>query len=220
MKRFEVRRAYRYEPKRGSPVDTPDVFITDGDRLALVIECKATKLNYLAQFAEYPFEAEKTQYIQMANGAFQLWRFFSHVRRELLAEKVDAETAAMVVTLDPFRIIDPALSAKIMGEANALADSEADIIADDRRAIIFCPIDELEDVVCRTDEDRFLASLKATRDQKYSGWELVNINRKESEGKPKIEKSFPFALNGLLPWWERISEAEKARAAAAARDSA
>jgi hypothetical protein len=206
MERFTVRRAYRYEPKKGSPVDTPDVLVADGQRIVLAIECKATKLTYLAQFAEDPFEAEKKQYLQMANGIFQLWRFFSHVRRGLLTETVDADTAAMVVTLDPFRLIDPALKAKLMGEAHTLANADGEIIGEDRRAtIIFCPIDELEDVVCRTDEDRFLASLKATRDKKYEGWGFFGVDRNAS-GKPTVEKKFPFALGGLLPWWDRIGD--------------
>jgi hypothetical protein len=99
MERFKVRRAYRYEPKKGTSVDTPDLLVNDGRKLVLAVECKATKLTYLAQFAEDPFEAEKKQYFQIANGVFQLWRFFSHVRRGLLKEPVDADTSAMVLTL-------------------------------------------------------------------------------------------------------------------------
>jgi hypothetical protein len=171
MERFEVRRAYRYEPKKGSSIDTPDILVADSDRLALAIECKATKLNYLAQFAEDPFEAEKKQYLQLANGALQLWRLFSHARRGLLTEKVDADTAAMVVTLDSFYTINFQLKEKIISEANALADKEEDIIADDRRTIIFCPIEQLEPIVSRTNEDGFLALLKTSREQKYAGWE-------------------------------------------------
>ena len=100
MKRFKVSRAYRYEPKKGAPVDTPDLLVKDGGKVILAAECKATKLTYLAQFAEDPFEAEKKQYLQIANGVFQLWRFFSHVRRGLLEEAVDADASAMVLTLE------------------------------------------------------------------------------------------------------------------------
>jgi hypothetical protein len=81
MGRFRTHRAYRYEPRKGAPVDTPDLLVKDAEKIVLAIECKATKLTYLAQFAEDPFEAEKKQYFQIANGVFQLWRFFSHVRR-------------------------------------------------------------------------------------------------------------------------------------------
>jgi hypothetical protein len=55
MERFEVRGAYRYGPK-GAQFDSPDVLIKDQGKLVIVAECKATKLTYLAQFAEDPFE--------------------------------------------------------------------------------------------------------------------------------------------------------------------
>jgi hypothetical protein len=106
MERFKVSRAYRYEPTKGSPVDTPDLLVKDGSKVVLAAECKATKLTYLAQFAEDPFEAEKKQYLQIANGAFQLWRFFSHVRRGILEEAVDPDASAMVITLDSFLTIN------------------------------------------------------------------------------------------------------------------
>jgi len=112
MVRFNVDRAYRYETRKGAPVDTPDLLVKDGEKLVLVVECKATKLTYLAQFAEDPFEAEKKQYLQIANGVFQLWRFFSHVRRGLVKEPVDIDTSAMVLTLDPFTTADHELEGK------------------------------------------------------------------------------------------------------------
>src|SRR5205085_11894615 len=64
MKRFEVTAAYRYGSK-GAQLDTPDILIKDQGKLAIVAECKATKLTYLAQFAEDPFEAAKRQYTQI-----------------------------------------------------------------------------------------------------------------------------------------------------------
>jgi len=207
MDRFEVRRAYRYEQKKGAPVDTPDMLVTDGGKLVLAVECKATKLNYLAQFAEDPFEAEKKQYLQIASGVFQLWRFFSHVRRGLVKETIDADTAAMVLTLDTFMTMDRGLKDTIIAEAIALADKEGDISADDRRHIIFCSIYSLEVVVSTSTEDIFLASLKAARQEKYIGWEFQEISREEARDKEKIEqKKYPFGLDEVLPWWKRTHD--------------
>lgn len=215
MERFDVGRAYRYEPKKGAPFDTPDVLVRDGDRVALAIECKATKLNYLAQFAEDPFEAERKQYQQIANGILQLWRFFSHARRGLVEELVDAGTAAMVLTLDSFMTMNKDLKAKVVKEADVLADKEEGITAEDRRHVIFCPIQGLEEVVSITNEDGFLKALKATREEKYDGWEFRELSRDALKDEEKIEqKKFPFELDGLLPWWKRISEVRAARAAA------
>ena len=40
MDRFMVSRAYRYEPKKGAPVDTPDLLVKDGEKMVLAVECK------------------------------------------------------------------------------------------------------------------------------------------------------------------------------------
>jgi hypothetical protein len=212
MSRFAVRRAYRYEPKKGHAIDTPDVLLTDGQKLVLAIECKATKLNYLAQFAEDPFEAEKKQYLQIATGVFQLWRFFSHVRRGLVKETADRDTAAMVLTLDTFMTLSHELKDAILKEATALADKEGDVIEGDRRHVVFCPIYDLEHVVSISSEDTFLGTLKAARLEKYNGWGLPEIHREETRGKEKIaQKKYPFKLDDLLPWWNRTHEALKKR---------
>jgi hypothetical protein len=216
MKRFSLSRAYRYEPKKGAPVDTPDLLVKDGEKIVLAVECKATKLTYLARFAEDPFEAEKAQYLQIANGVLQLWRFFSHARRGLVKEPVDAGTSAMVLALDSFLTMSRELKALIIKEATSLADNEEGIAAEDRRQVIFCDIPGLETVLSRSTEDRFLATLRAAREEKYADWELREINREEAAGKEKIEpKKFPFDLDGLLPWWKRFDEFEEAMKAKA-----
>ena len=99
--RFEVGGAYRYGPK-GAQFDSPDVLVKDQGKVVVVAECKATKLTYLAQFAEDAFEAAKRQFTQIAKGVFQLWRFFSHVRRGLVEAHLAADCYAVVITLDAF----------------------------------------------------------------------------------------------------------------------
>jgi hypothetical protein len=136
-----------------------------------------------------------------------LWRFFSHVRRGLVKEPVDADTSAMVLTLDSFTTMNRELKAKIIEEANSIADTEGDITAEDRRHIVFCTIQGLEEVLSRCTEDTFLATLNAAREEKYVGWELPQISQDEAAGKDKIEpKKFPFELDGLLPWWTQFNE--------------
>jgi hypothetical protein len=213
MERFEVSRAYRYEAKKGAPVDTPDLLVKDGGKVFLAVECKATKLTYLAQFAEHPFDAEKKQYLQIANGVSQLWRFFSDVRRGLLDEAVDADTSGMVLTLDSFLTMSRELKDQIIEQASSLSDKEGNIAAEDRRTVLFCPIHGLEEILCFSTEDTFLATLKAAREVRYAGWELRDVHRDRiAENKEPIEpKEFPFELDRLLPWWKRVNEFNEAR---------
>lgn len=206
MERFEVRGAYPYGTKRAQ-FDSPDVLIKDQGKLVIVAECKATKLTYLAQFAEDPFEAAKKQYTQLAKGIFQLWRFFSHVRRSLVEEDLAADCHAVVVTLDPFMQISRDQQNKVFAEANALADEDGNITPEDRKLVVICPIYDLESILSRATEDSLLASLKASNEEKYQGWMLSNVHRDTGAAKEFGEpKPYPFDMENVLPWWTRFGE--------------
>jgi hypothetical protein len=206
MDRFDVSGAYRYGPK-GTQFDSPDVLVRDQGNLVIVAECKATKLTYLAQFAEDPFEAAKRQYAQLAKGIFQLWRFFSHVRRNLVEEALGADCHALVFTLDPFMQMSRDPQNKVLAEANTLADEDGNIAPEDRRPVVICPIYDLEAILSRATEDSLLASLNVSKEAQYQGWMLREVHRHtgaaEEFGKPK---RYPFDMADVLPWWTRFRE--------------
>jgi hypothetical protein len=206
MERFNVTGAYRYGPK-GAQFDSPDVLIKDQGKLVIVAECKATKLTYLAQFAEDPFAAAKKQYTQLAKGVFQLWRFFSHVRRGLVEEELAADCHAIVFTLDAYMQMARDPHKQVFAEANVLADEEGNITPEDRKLVVICPIYDLESILSRATEDTLLASLKASHEEKYKGWMLWDVHRDTEAakqfGKPK---PYPFDLEKVLPWWSRFDE--------------
>jgi hypothetical protein len=206
MERFEVGGAYQYGP-RGTQFASPDVLIKDQGKLVIVAECKATKLTYLAQFAEDPFEAAKKQYTQLAKGVFQLWRFFSHVRRGLVEIDLAADCHAVVFTLDAFMQMARDPQNKMFAEANAMADEDGNITPQDRKLVVICPVYDLETILSRATEDSLLASLEASHEEKYQGWMLREIHRDtgavEDFGKPKL---YPFDMENVLPWWNRFEE--------------
>jgi hypothetical protein len=173
----------------------------------VVAECKATKLTYLAQFAENPFDAAKTQYSQIAKGIFQLWRFFSHVRRGNVKEDVSADCHALVFTLDAYTQMDRHTENKVLAEAIALADEDGNITSEDRRPVYVCPVHNLEVLLSVATEDSFLATLKASSEEKYHGWMLENIHhdRGATKGFGRA-KPYPFEVGDVLPWWKRIEE--------------
>jgi hypothetical protein len=206
MDRFEVNGAFRYGPK-GAQVDSPDVFVKDQGKIVIVAECKATKLTYLAQFAEDPFEAARKQYTQLAKGIFQLWRFFSHVRRGLVQAELAAECYAMIFTLDAFMQMARDPQNKVLSEANTMADEDGNIAHEDRKSVVICPIANLESILSRATEDTLLASLKASNDDKYQGWMLSEVHRDTGAAKEFGEpKPYPFDLGSVLPWWNRFGE--------------
>jgi len=206
MPRFETSRACRYGPK-GAQVDTPDVLVKDKGKIVVAGECKATKLTYLAQFAEDPFAAARTQYMQIAKGTFQLWRFFSHVRRGFLKEELADDVHAMVFTLDAFMTMAHDAYEKTFAEANALADQDENITPEDRRPITICPVHDLESIFARATEDTFLASLSASYQEQYKGWQLRQIHRDSKAAKDfGPSKAYPFDLEAVLPWWSRFGD--------------
>ena len=211
-----AKRRYRYGPK-GAPVDTPDILVKDNDKIVVAAECKATKLTYLAQFSEDPFETAKKQYVQIAKGVFQLWRFFSHIRQGIVEEELAEEVYAVVFTLDAFMTMAHDAYEKLFAEANALADKDGNITAEDRKPITICPIYDLEAIFARATEDSFLASLKASCEQKYKGWQLGQVHRDSKAAKEfGPSRRYPFDLSTVLPWWNRFREGnEEAEAEAA-----
>ncbi|MEA2935551.1 MAG: hypothetical protein QOD74_2197 [Variibacter sp.] len=204
MPRFATNRSYYYGPK-GAGFDSPDVLIKDGGKLVVVGDCKATKLSYLAQFAENPFDAAKQQYDQIAKGVFQAWRYYSHVRRDIAEAEIADDSYVMIFTLDWFLYMSRELKAKVVEEAKALADKDGQITDEDRKPVVFCAIHELEGVLPIATEDTFLAALKATQDEKFKTWQFQEVYRDSTPEKPP-RKDYPFKLDGVLPWWKRTRD--------------
>jgi hypothetical protein len=217
MDRFAVGGAYRYGPK-GAQFDSPDVLVKDQGKVVVVAECKATKLTYLAQFAEDPFETAKKQFTQLAKGVFQLWRFFSHVRRGLVEEDLAADCHAVVITLDTFMLMSRDPQNKVFAEANSLADEDDNIAPEDRKPVVICPISDLESILSRATEDSLLSALKASNEEKYQGWMLREVHRDTgAEKRLDKPKRYPFHIEDVLPWWSRIPELGDTQAADAGK---
>lgn len=205
MDRLKADKAYRYGPK-SAQLATPDILIRDHGKITCVAECKATKLTYPAQFAEDPFEVAKNQYNQIAKGVFQLWRFFSHIRQGLIEESLSIECSAVVITLDPFLLMAREPQDKVFSGANALADEYGNIAAEDRKPVSICSIADLESILSSATEDSFLASLRASTQDKYQGWMLSEEHKDTGATREFGEpRRYPFDLSKVLPWWSRFS---------------
>lgn len=204
MPRFSVDRSYRY--KVGSnKIDTPDLFVRFEGKLVLVVECKATKLSFAAQFSDDPIVQAKKQYDQIAKGVFQLWRYFSHVRRGLLPKEATLPNPnGMVLTLDTWLTMSLRLQREVLSSATLLAQEDPNIVAEDRRPIVFCSIQDLEATLARSDEESFLQTVASALEDRFVGWQLPSIHAERGE---KItEKAFPFDLGKILPWWSKLKE--------------
>jgi hypothetical protein len=66
---FEVSRSHQYKFQSNS-VDSPDLLVRRDGTIVLVLECKATKLTFGAQFANDPIGEASAGYDELAKGIF------------------------------------------------------------------------------------------------------------------------------------------------------
>jgi hypothetical protein len=205
MPRFDVSRSYSYKHRRNH-VDTPDILIKDGGKVAIAVECKATKLTIAAQFAGDPFAEAEHKYQEIVKAVFQLWRYFSRARQGMAnRDPIHPNVHGLVLTLDGWFMASPELQCQILSGAETLASKDDGISAEDRRTVAFCSISELENILVTSNEDSFLRTMTATGEDRFRGWSLPNIHR-ELEGKLAKNKPYPFRLDDVLPWWKTLKE--------------
>ncbi|ESQ84633.1 hypothetical protein AEAC466_06160 [Asticcacaulis sp. AC466] len=204
MPRFNVEGEYRYNrPGLGTPVDSPDAIVLDRGRVAAVIECKATKLTFSAQYAGDPAVAASDKYDELAKGVFQLWRFFSHCRRGLTRHQIDDATHALLLTVDSWLSMSRNLQVHVLDRAKVKAKNEPGIELQDQKPIIFASIQYFERVLLQADEDLFLGTLAIARTEKFTGWLLPDIKKELRDDVE--EKPYPFDPGEIIPWWDELN---------------
>ncbi|OUS07281.1 hypothetical protein A9Q96_08290 [Rhodobacterales bacterium 52_120_T64] len=209
MPRFELSASQNYHCN-GNLVETPDVLVKDKGRIEIVVECKATKLTFAAQFSDDPVNDAKAAYDQIVKGVYQLWRYFSHVRRGFIsAEIVSPDARGVVLTLDSWLQLNHELREEVLVAATEYArKKDRNILKEDRRAVIICPMSDLEKVLMKSDEDAFLNTISEASKEENAGWNLSGVFEKNYP--TCIErKPLPFALGSLLPWWGQFADKRK-----------
>ena len=186
--------------------ETPDILVRNGQELAVVFECKATKLTFEAQFAENPVVAAADGFQQMAKGVFQLWRLFSHARRGIYTEyAISADTRGVVLTMDGWMQLEAGLRDATMRRARELCGaSDPDITEEDMRIIVFMSVQELNDVFCETNEDTFLQTLTAAAQPANLGDGIIEMARNLKLTGEK--RPFPLDMGDVLPWYPDFDE--------------
>lgn len=206
MPAYEVRREYKYNvPSFPGGQDSPDILIEFNGELAIIVECKATRLTLAAQYSDDPAIDAKERYAEIGKGVFQAWRFISHCRRGLTRHAVSSATRSMVLTLDTWMVMSRSLHDHVLAVAAALADADPTILQEDRRAVVFAAVQDFEVAVSQTTEDTFLATLDKATEESYLGWLLPNVQR-DLDSTPEIRKPYPFDPGDILPWWNLFRE--------------
>ncbi|MGI3128176.1 hypothetical protein [Nitratireductor sp. PBL-C9] len=196
---LKAMKAEAYGPK-GRRIDPPDCLVKDGETVVLTIECKTTKLTFEAQFAENPEVSAAKGFEQIAKGIFQLWRFFSHVRRKVYVDHtVSPDALGVVLTMDGWMQMAQDLRDNALARAQELAGVDPDITDEDMRRVVFASVQELNQTLALTDKAGFLAVLRHATADKFDGYGLPEVAREC--GVPLIRKEYPMDVTAVLPWW-------------------
>lgn len=183
---------------------SPDLILECENEMIAVVECKAKKEPVGAKFGEEKIALQSAGIDELANGVFQIWRFFSHIRRGIVktAPTVTQSTIGILLTLDTWFEASGGHRDEVLKRAHILANRKGDEISkDDRRPIVFCNIDDLEFLMARAEEQDFLRVLSLASEPERQGWLLDGIYRELPDAHP-IEKTDPFAdrLSAVATW--------------------
>lgn len=193
-----------YGPKK-SRHRTPDILVSEDNRLVAVIECKAKRMSFDARFADKPMVEAAMAFDELAKGLFQIWRFFSHARRKFYTgHELSTDCQGIVITADSWLAMARNQADSVVAAAHALADKEGQIEAEDRREVAFCQIDDVEYVLQRGSAHSFLAATRDIASGEKKGF-LLSVAHAAELGS---EREYPFKdrLHNLLPWMSDFRE--------------
>lgn len=206
---INVRKSHKYKFK-GNLIDAPDLLFEMGGVIRAIVECKARKLTFSAQYADDPVARAGDEYAEISEGIKQIWRYFAHVRLGITQAELDEKAIGVVLTLDPWLLMSGELIAHVQKEACKLAANVPEIADCDKRHVIFCSVEEFERTVLVATDQEFLDTILVAIKAEYQGWALSNIFE-SIFGKDKPKKAFPFNLSDVLPWHGMIEDLAKTR---------
>lgn len=197
---------FKYGPK-GRMIDSPDAFLVK-DRTTLgVVECKAKKAPITIKLGEEPDTLNASELDELAKGAFQIWRFFSHVRRGIVAPpggSLAKDAVALVILMDSWMETSTAQREEVLARARRVCEAKDPLItAEDQRPIAFANVDELEHVLQISTGENLLRTLREVAKPERAGWLLSSTHDDIAPGE-QLDKPDPMEkyLEQYIKWWD------------------
>lgn len=192
-------------------IKSPDMLIYRQNQLAIIMECKATRMSYEARFGEEPLVEAARGYDEMAKGIFQIWRFVSHIRRGYVTDvQIANDVKGVVITLDAWLSMARHMIVEVFVRARRLAtERDPEISADDQIPVRFCMIDDLEKTLAKSTQESFLNTIAGSMDDEHRSWMLASIHDKLNPEVGIFEREFPFShrlaeVQGT--WWQTMED--------------
>lgn len=200
--KLPAKNTYRFKK---NVIDAPDVIIEDGGKVAIIGECKATRMSFEALFAEKPVEQAARGYNEIIKGITQIWVYSAHCRLGLTGRELADDAVGVVLTLEPWLMTANLMQDEVVAKAQEeFARKFPEYLDTDRIPISFCPVSELEVVVSLASKDSLIGSLRAATNEKFKGYHLSTVHK---ETFPQVNERRPYPFLGELPkvwsWWDK-----------------
>lgn len=168
------------------------------------------------RFSPEPLSGQASGYEEMRKGILQVWKFFRDSRLGLTSNpRISPDAMGIVLTLDPWFSMTRPLQAEITAQATVLARAQPDMLEEDLKPVLFCPVESMEGTLLYADEQTFLNAVRAARDSKYAGWMLESIHRTLTGKRPQKRYVFADRIGDVLPWWNDVTNLAAAQEGAA-----
>ncbi len=189
-------------------IDSPDLFLVDKGETVAIIECKAKKAPISVKLGEEIDPLHDPAFADLAKGAFQIWRFVSRVRRGMVEApggKLAAGAPGVVVLMDTWLEMSGGQLEEVFERARAMvAEKEPEIAAEDQIPLVFCNVDELENMLRSATTRGALLTLQEAVKPERAGWLLTSLQEyvAKDESADKGEALDPH-LDDVIKWWPK-----------------
>lgn len=205
VQNLEVRPEFKYGPK--NRYDSPDLFLVDSGETVAVIECKAKKAPISIKLGEEPHLLENPALDELAKGAFQVWRYFSHVRRGICVStnKLSPQSVGVVVAMDTWMETSTRQREEVLRRARQICvEKDPAISADDQVPVVFANVDDIEDLLRTSTDANLLKTLQEVLKPEKAGWMLAHLHVEIAPGE-QIDKGDPLDqhMNDVIQWWSK-----------------
>lgn len=192
------------------PKKSPDILVLRDSQIQMIVECKSTGMTYDAKFSEDPAVTEKYKIEDIGKGIFQIWRFFSHLRRGVvLGHECHSDGFGVVLTLeDWFTMAEQPISKMFENARKRCEDADEDILDCDKRPIVLAWVEDFEYLQRSCNETQFFDVMRAAHSNKYRLWHLPGL---VDEIFPDTKAQNPYAFAAEFEkqsWWKKISALE------------
>ena len=201
---------------RSGEFKTPDIFLGTDSTVDIVIECKASRMNYETRFSDID-DLPPYGYDEMTKAVFQIWRHAYHSRLGKAAPRLHGQTIGLVLTLDDWFQGGVKRQEMVIKNARSLLEEKyPDSSPLDQIPVAFSSMTEFEAILQTGTPRSIVETLREAASEKKRGWSITSLHHDANKSQKHFQKfAFQSELERMLPFWadirNRAEERERLR---------